>query len=410
MAATHAPVDRLLRDVAGARVDELPDLSDRILDRLRGTVPEFFADEDVAYDMAAAVRANVVRFGEVLADAPGELRTMVLPHEAGDLLQSTIQHGIPLVSLLEAYRGAQGLAAAWWQERLETAAPAHLLARATRRLGDLLLAYIDTAAVEVRASYELERRALESSPDGRKAHLIRALLAGDALDTDAAARTLDHPLTGHHVGLVLWRVDDALPEEALHAALHDLTALAGGPRVLTMAARHRLYAWLSTAGTLEAQPLRGAALPAGVAAAMSGAHRGVDGFVAAHEDAVRTGAAVRDHGGGAGRVAAFEELELVTLLSRDPDASTRFVRRVLGPLADPTPAGARARHTLEAYLASGMSPSRTADHLGVHRNTVAYRVRALEEQLPALRGHAGDWAAFADRRLELELALRLLRG
>ncbi|MEA2171154.1 MAG: hypothetical protein QOF76_4454 [Solirubrobacteraceae bacterium] len=371
-----------------------------IAERLRASVPEFFVEDDVAYDMTAAIEANVRRFGQVAAlDSDSE----ALPVEASDLLQSTIQHGIPLISLLEAYRSAQGLAADWWQGELERRAPAKVAAAASRTLQRRLLAYIDAAASQIRASYESERRTLENSTDARRAHLIRKLLNGEPLDPDAAARTLNHPLSVTHVGVVLWRADDDRGGDAFDRTLDALAAAAGPVRILRMpAARHRMYAWLSSSGPLDLDGLAIVRTIGGARAAISGPERGVEGFVQVHADAIRAAGVARDGGRDPGdRVASYERLELVALLSRDPVDRDRFVRRVLGPLADDTPDAARKRETLRAYLGAGSSPSRAAARLGVHRNTVTYR---LEQVADLLVAHDDP------RRLELELALHLRGG
>lgn len=388
-------VARVLQEVAGQLESER--LVEAILERLRATVPEFFVEEDVAHDMTAAVAANVRRFGQLVARGS---TSDALPLEASDLLQSTIQHGIPLISLLEAYRGAQGVAGTRWQEELERRAPPSVAGPATRTLQSLLVAYIDAAAAQIRASYESERRAFESSADIRRAHLIRKLLAGEPLDPEAAARTLNHPLTVKHVAVVLWRTDDDPGGDAFGRTLAALAAAAGPARVLSLpAARHRTYAWLSTSGPLDIDAVAAVRTVGGVRAAISGVQRGVDGFVRAHADAIRAAGVLRDGARDPGdRVASYERLELVTLLSRDPADRDRFVRRVLGPLADDTPSADRTRETLRVYLGSGSSPSRAAARLGVHRNTVAYRLRAA----------AGLLIPHEDpRRLELELALYL---
>ncbi|MCW3014577.1 MAG: hypothetical protein JWO02_1669 [Solirubrobacterales bacterium] len=405
----QATADALLRQVAADHAATAPELEAAILDRLRGTVPEFFTDDDVAYDMAAAVAANVRRVQQLIAIAPEKAMSEALPLEASDLLQSTIQHGIPLISLLEAYRSAQGLAAEWWQRKLDHTAPPTVLSLATRTLNQLILGYIDTAAAQVRASYELERRTLENSPDGRRAHLIRKLLAGELVDIDAAARTLNHPLTARHIAVVLWRTDGDGPDTVLHDTLTTIAAALGPVRCLTTAARHRMYAWLSTTGGLDLGPVRALQVAAGVHVAMSGVHRGIDGFVQAHEDAVRTASVVRERDAGSdGRVATYEEFELVALLSQDQDACDRFVRRVLGRLAYDTKDAARGRTTLYVFLACGSSPSRAAQRLGVHRNTVIYRLHAVEDIVSGGAAADADWTALASRRLELELALRIV--
>lgn len=395
--------EQLLAQLArDAHADE-PQLVAAILQRLRETLPEFFADPDVAYDMATAVEANVRQVG-LLLEGTGADR---LPAAAADLLQSTLQHGIPLISLLEAYRAAQGIATDWWLLRLEKAAPPHALPAARRRLTALLTGYIDTAASDIHAAYEVERTALERSPDGRRAHLVRKLLDGERLDVDAAARTLDHPLRGRHVALVLWRTGGDAADDALDDALADLAQRLAPARLLTTSARHRVYAWLSTTGALDLGAVRGAPLPPGVAAAAAGAHEGIDGFVRAHEEAVRTAGLARD-GAATGRVVAHDDLELAVLLSRDADARDRFVRRVLGPLADETREAARARETLRTHLASGTSAGRAAARLGVHRNTIAHRLAALPPAVRAAIATDDDgWEERLPRRLELEVALLL---
>jgi DNA-binding PucR family transcriptional regulator len=402
--------DELLRRLATEHELGQPELVAEILDRLRDTVPEFFADEDVAYDMHAAVTANVARVHHLLVCGPATAGSDGVPIEAADLLQSTIQHGIPLISLLEAYRAAQGLAVDWWQRRLEHDAPPGLLAPATRTLSKLILTYIDAAAVLIRASYEEQRRTLDASPDGRRAHLIRRLLAGEPLDIDAAARTLGHPLSAHHVALVVSRDDHAAVQPDFAEVLSSIAHALGTVRTLTMPeTRRRTYAWLSTSGRLDLTALRVFSIPAGVRVATSGVHRGIEGFVQSHLDAVRTASVMRDQR-TSDRVAIYEQVELVALLSRDPDDRDRFVRRVLGPIASTGADAERARQTLRVFLASGSSPSRTAKQLGIHRNTVTYRLNTLAGVV--LQPNAGsieaDWENATAQRLEVELALHII--
>jgi DNA-binding PucR family transcriptional regulator len=397
----QADAEALIRRAAETSADALPELVEAMVARLRVTVPEFFSDDDVAYDMTAAIEANVARVHALLASAPASARNEAQPLEASDLLQSTIQHGIPLISLLEAYRGAQGIAADWWQGRLDHTAGPRLLALATSTLNRLVITYIDAAAAQIRASYQEEREAHENSAEGRRGHLIRKLLAGEALDPVAAARTLNHPLEARHVAVVLWRVDPDGPDDLLHRVLTDLAAALGpGVRTLTTAARHRVYAWLSASRSLDTRSLERVAIRPGARVAASGEQRGIDGFVRAHADALHVAAIVREHRDPGRAIAVYHDVELVSLLSRDPDARDRFVRRVLGPLAEDTTAAERTRTTLRAYLACGSSTSRTARRLGVHRNTVAYRLAGLEV--------VEDPGADDALRLETELALRIV--
>jgi len=74
--------------------------------------------------------------------------------------------------------------------------------------------------------------------------------------------------------------------------------------------------------------------------------------------------------------------------------------RELGPLAARDDSTIRLASTLGVFLEEGASFVRAARRLGVHTNTVTYRVRRAEDLL----GHK-----VTERQLELRVALRLAR-
>ena len=88
------------------------------------------------------------------------------------------------------------------------------------------------------------------------------------------------------------------------------------------------------------------------------------------------------------------------MAGRDEEAAREFLERELRPLLGDDDRERRLRETLRAYFASAQNASATAAMLGVHEQTVAYRLRAIEKRLgcPA-----------TTRRAELETALRLER-
>jgi DNA-binding PucR family transcriptional regulator len=96
---------------------------------------------------------------------------------------------------------------------------------------------------------------------------------------------------------------------------------------------------------------------------------------------------------------------VLTLLFREGgEAELRtFARTVLRPLLEqrPTVSDALVR-TLAAYLDNRGSPSRTAASLGLHVNTLYYR-------LERLRALLGDDFASPDRALDFQVALRARR-
>jgi DNA-binding PucR family transcriptional regulator len=104
--------------------------------------------------------------------------------------------------------------------------------------------------------------------------------------------------------------------------------------------------------------------------------------------------------------ASAAELGFVGLLIGEGRDVTGFVGAVLGPVVDyDDRRGTALVRTLAAYFGSGGSPSRTADAMHIHVNTVTQRLDRIAQLL------GGTWQE-PDRALELQLALRLhrLRG
>jgi DNA-binding PucR family transcriptional regulator len=82
---------------------------------------------------------------------------------------------------------------------------------------------------------------------------------------------------------------------------------------------------------------------------------------------------------GARRVVTIDERLPEALLSNSPEISSRLVGQSLGGLLE-LPADEREvlLDTLAAFLASDGSPTRAADELYCHRNTVMHRLRRIE--------------------------------
>ena len=111
------------------------------------------------------------------------------------------------------------------------------------------------------------------------------------------------------------------------------------------------------------------------------------------------------YGGPGPSVVSFDDLGVFEVLAdvRDPDTILRFVRRWLGALLDYDEIRkAELVPTLSAYLEGGQNYGHAAHTLGVHRNTLRYRLRRIQE----ISGHdLGD----PDVQFNLQLASRSWR-
>ncbi|WUC69053.1 helix-turn-helix domain-containing protein (plasmid) [Streptomyces sp. NBC_00667] len=140
-----------------------------------------------------------------------------------------------------------------------------------------------------------------------------------------------------------------------------------------------------------------------VTAGSCGPTRGADGVHPAYREAVRCLEALTALG-GAGRSAAAAELGFLGMLLAEENDVTGFVERTLGPLLDhDAERFGNLVETLQGWFMAAGSPTRAAELLYVHPNTVSRRL----ERITQLLGR--DWQ-HPDRALELQLALRLRRA
>ncbi|MBN9734859.1 MULTISPECIES: helix-turn-helix domain-containing protein [unclassified Pseudonocardia] len=158
----------------------------------------------------------------------------------------------------------------------------------------------------------------------------------------------------------------------------------------------------AAAGARLARPSSEQDPDAGVTVGAAGPFRPADGADAALGEARRAAEALLalDR---AGESAAAADLGFAGLLLGDRPDVAGYVDGILGPVAEHDERrGSDLLHTLEAYYATGASPTRAAARLHVHVNTVAQRL----ERIGTLLGPG--WQD-PERSLEVQLALRLHR-
>jgi DNA-binding PucR family transcriptional regulator len=95
------------------------------------------------------------------------------------------------------------------------------------------------------------------------------------------------------------------------------------------------------------------------------------------------------------RLAQWESIQLVALVSHDEAGAREFLRHTLGDLAD---ADLELRETLRVYLREQSNAPRAANVLFTHRNTVLTRIARAARLLPKPLKH---------NSLEVAVALEL---
>lgn len=350
---------------------ELSPLADEIIDAIRREVPEY--DRPLQGQFGRGIRTGVVAALERFGD-PGAERHAGVYRALG---RGEHRVGRSLDALQSAYR--VGARVAW--RRLSAAAAAAGVAVAEQHaLAEAIFAYIDELAAESVEGYAEAQADVAGDLQRRRETVLRLLVGPGAPDPEAlaaAAQDAAWPLPVRVAVLACegepGPVARRLGGDALHGRLADVgvvvapaaTTLVAEASVAAERCRQRVAVGPATDPSEASRSLRWAT----AALALPGA------------------------------VVVAEERLADLVLSAAPDVLAALRERALAPLADQTPASRdRLARTLRSWLRHAGARAAVAAELGVHPQTVRYRVGRLRELF-------GDRLEDPDRRLELLLAL-----
>jgi DNA-binding PucR family transcriptional regulator len=388
-----------LTDAAAALRDGIGPLRDRITAAVAAAVPAVAADADVRRAREHSTEANLADLLALLSDPELPVDSGVAPEALG-YATTLVRRGIGSADLVHASLVAQNeLWRAWMEELAARLADGPELAAALEQSSRRIFSRADFLVARLMSHVDRERERLLGGALARRGRLLRSLLDGDDADAAEASRALGYELERWVLAAVLWGED--APEDGpdgLEAHAAAAARAAGAPRALTFTpGEGSLWAWIGTRGQPDLERVAGALTAVlgdthGAALGIPG--QGLDGFRQSHEEALHARRVAEL--GEAGGVLRYDEVELVSLLSDDPERLARYVRRTLGALTAGDPQTARIRTTLRAWLAEGGNARRAAERMNVHKNTVLYRLQRAQQIL----GRPLD-----QDRGELELAL-----
>jgi hypothetical protein len=364
-------------------------LTDRLVDTIVAGNPGYRAVRVVPLaDLRASCHDNLTRVLELLRAAVAE-GTVAPPGEAAyDAARATgrrrAEQGLPLDDVLRSFRMGGRLV---WEDLVDRA-PASLGAADVREIGTRLWEVIDETSAQVAAAYHAAEQVAVRADEQLRAALWESLLGGRAADpgfAHEAARLLDVPVDGRYLVVLADALDPVRVEEALLPQASVWVRRTGGVAGL-----------LPVGEAPHAPVLRTLRRYADAPVAVSGPVTGLAGVGAGVRQA---SLALRTLGGAAG-LASFDDRLPEALLLTAPDVAERLVETWLGPVLElPRPERDALLGTLEAWVATGGSPTHTAARVHCHRNTVLNRLRRVASLLG--RADLGEVPP-----VELALALR----
>ncbi|MFI9772576.1 PucR family transcriptional regulator [Streptomyces sp. NPDC052415] len=323
-------------------------------------------------------RSNLLFWAASNVRAPGE------PVPANDtdaplvIARDLVRRGLD-ESTLDAYRVGQGVALRVWTQI------ACSLTDDTEELRELLdvslrsiSAFVDGTVAAIAARMRLERAELTRGTHAERREVVALLLEGAPITWQRAQERLGYALQQTHTAAVVWT--DA-PEPDVHQLDRAADALASAadqaPPLSILAGGATRWVWIHgrpDAGHVQAVLDR---LPA-VRIALGSTGAGIDGFRRSHLDAL-TAQQMLARLSSAQRLASYDDVELVALVTRNPEHADRFVLRTLGDLAT---APAEVTEAVRVFLAEQCNASRAATRLFTHRNTLLRRLARADELLP----------------------------
>jgi hypothetical protein len=234
-------------------------------------------------------------------------------------------------------------------------------------------ALIDRVVVSISAEYAREAEGRLPNAERRRAELVRMLLAAESVDP----AELHYELEAWHLALIA-------SGPGAEKAVRDLVSATDCNLLLTPADEGAVWAWLGARKRLSAGEilrLAECALSEDITLALGEPGRGIDGWRLTHRQA-KAAMLVADR--GRERRVRYADVALLASALRD-DVLARSLRDFyLAPLERSRDGGMALRETLTAYFSAGRNVSATAAALGVSRQTVSGRLRAVEEHVDRL--------------------------
>lgn len=351
-------------------------------------------DRDVVDDgiQASCQSSTASLFNYLARGIPVEA---VMPtDEVLQLTRHMVQRGMDLPAIMRGYRVGMRFLLETWAEQVAVSGLKDALAIDVIKAGSsYMLAWADLINERISCEYQrlMQDKSITLLAD------VRRVLDNPKLDAKIASDLQGYPLTGTHLAFV-WRlsserIDSTAALEAEASQL--LRGFKADQQLIARADLRTLWCWLRF--TRHVPPSLPALTPSGLVA-VGRPGRGIEGFRTSHKDALAALQVSELAGGGSHALIHFEQVEVAALCTAQPERCTDFVRTQLGDLALDDPTMSLQRETLAAFYTANCNYRATATMLGIHHNTVRYRLEQAEQTLGR---------SVAARPLGLELALYL---
>jgi DNA-binding PucR family transcriptional regulator len=376
------PVRELIRRGATMVVNAPPGWLDE-LDEAILSSPQMrvIADDPVLAESFRRVnRANVLAWAASNVRDPGAPVPANVAPELVAASRDLVRRGLR-ESAVRAYRIGQNVL---WQRWMSIAFQLTNDARELRELleasAQSLFSFIDVTNAAIAAQIQTEREELTRGTHAERREVVELIIAGAPISPQRAASRLGYSLDQTHTAAVIWSDLAELDASQLDLASEGLARTAGAHRPLSViASAATRWVWIPARVAPDPAPL-GKVIDdlRRVRIAIGSTAHGIEGFRRSHLDALATQRLLA-HLHSTQRVASFDTVQLVSLVTENLDRADQFIKDTLGELEGGSP---EIKTAVLAFVDEQCNASRAATRLYTHRNTLLRRLSRAEQLLP----------------------------
>lgn len=324
---------------------------------------------------------------------PGEPVPPNVGAESLAIVRDLIRRGLQESAVVDLYRIGQNVA---WQSWMRTVFALTSDLGEQREALDVsarsITSFVDATIAGIYLQIQTERDELTRGTRALRREIVALILDGAPIGQRHAGNGLGYQTGQSHTAAVIWGDESDTVLADWERATAALMCSASGRPLSVLASAVTRWVWLP--GT-DGPDLTGVAaavnrLP-GVRIAVGPAPAGIEGFRRSHLDAITT-QRMMVRLGSTQRVVRFTDVELIALITADPERVDRFVKHTLGDFEF---ADAELQQTVLTFVHQQCNASRTALRLFTHRNTLFRRLARANELLPQPLEHASVQIATA---------------
>lgn len=303
-----------------------------------------------------------------------------------DATISSVHLGIPLTSTVGGLRRTGHVWKSAFIELTLRESPGPQAAELLSRVDRALSTYFDALVDDNSKNWAEEHRRLSDRRTLGQRQLVERVIAGRAVDDGMVAETIGVRANDEHVALILTADAQADGPMLDFAAFRVALERAFPTFTVTFLPSDSLTVWVFVSGQkvplgriVEAASQSLADLP-GALVSIGLVASGTAGLRASHLTA-RAAHSLNLLTAKVGPVVSFAEHGLLCLVAQQPELARWFVEFEVGALRSTGAQRDELHETLRTLIGFNGSLVRTSEALFIHRNTIAYRLKKIEDAL-----------------------------